>query len=551
MLLQLNIQNYAIIDEITIDFTGHFNVITGETGAGKSILMGALGLILGDRADSTVLLQPEKKCFVEAKFSYSNEKGLNDFFATNEFDKAEEITVRREIAPSGKSRAFINDTPANLSQLKQLGSLLADLHQQFDTLELGDTDFQREVLDALAENGSWLLQMQKSFSDYYIQKQNLEKLKAEQEHANKELDYNRFLFNELEELSLKENELEDIDAELKVLANAETIKSQLSTVFFELKESNEPVVQKLKSLQQKLSDLSKFQAHLDELSKRISSVQIELDDIAGEIESANDAIHYDAERITELNDRLNAGYKLLKKHSVNSTAELLDVKDQLSGKLVAITNLTAEIDKAEKNVDNLFAECKKTAGLISANRKKQVKPFVAEVNKLLVQVGMPNAKIDVSITEANLSATGADEINFLFDANNSGRFEKLSKVASGGELSRLMLIIKSLVASKVDLPTMIFDEIDTGISGEAARQVANIMKELAASYQLIVISHQPQIAARADAHYFVYKEDKKGRINTSIKLLSKDERIMSVAQMLGGDNPTEAALRNAKEMVSV
>lgn len=551
MLLQLHIQNYAIIDEITIDFTNHFNVITGETGAGKSILMGALGLILGDRADSTVLLQPEKKCFVEAKFSYSNEKGLNEFFATNEFDKAEEITVRREIAPSGKSRAFINDTPANLSQLKQLGSLLADLHQQFDTLELGNTDFQREVLDALAENGSWLQQMQKSFSDYYIQKQNLEKLKAEQEHANKELDYNRFLFNELEELSLKENELEDIDAELKVLANAETIKSRLSTVFFELKESNEPIVQKLKSLQQKLSELSKFQAHLDELSERISSVQIELDDIAGEVESANDAIHYDAERITELNDRLNAGYKLLKKHSVNSTAELLDVRDQLSGKLLAITNLTAEIDKAEKNVDNLLAECKKTAGHISTNREKQVKTFVAEVNKLLVQVGMPIAKIDVSITEANLSVTGADEINFLFDANNSGRFEKLSKVASGGELSRLMLIIKSLVASKVDLPTMIFDEIDTGISGEAARQVANIMKELAASHQLIVISHQPQIAARADAHYFVYKEDKKGRINTSIKLLSKNERIMSVAQMLGGDNPTEAALRNAKEMVGV
>jgi DNA repair protein RecN (Recombination protein N) len=549
MLSKLHIQNYAIIDDLSIDFSSNLNIITGETGAGKSILMGALGLILGGRADSSVLQQKQKKCVVEGFFNSEKKVAIKQFLIDNDLDAEEELVVRREIAVNGKSRAFINDTPVNVNQLKALSSLLVDLHQQFDTIELGDADFQREVLDALADNGKLLLQYADFFNQYSKAKKELQQLQLQQSTANTSLDYNRFLFDELAEANFKDNELEEFDAELKLLSNAENVKQQLSSVYFELKESEQPIVQQLKALNNKLHTLEQYHTAIEGLNKRLLSTQIELQDIADELEQINDSVHYSTERIQEVNDKISVGYKLLKKHSVTTTTELLAIKETLQQKLNDVLNISEAIEQKEKLTKQLLLQCEQLAKTISTNRNKAIKPFTENVNGLLKQVGMPNAQIKIELTTVALNYLGADAIEFLFDANKSNRFEPLRKVASGGELSRLMLCIKSLVAQKLQLPTLIFDEIDTGISGEAAKQVGNIMKELSKGHQLISITHQPQIAAKANAHYFVYKAIKGDTIITSVKLLNNDERITAIAQMLSGEKPTAAALQNAREMV--
>ncbi len=549
MLQKLQIQNYAIIDEIAIDFSGNLNIITGETGAGKSILMGALSLILGERAESIALMNKEKKCVVEGFFTASGNKAIKQFLKANELDVEEELVIRRELAVNGKSRAFINDTPVNLSQLKALSSLLVDLHQQFDTLELGDSDFQREVLDALAGNGNLLLDYLTVFNAYSKTKKELQELRQQQTAANTALDYNQFLFDELEEAGLKENELEELDAELKLLSNAENVKQQLSAIYFELKDSDLPIVQQLKSLCNKLHSLQQYHGSIEQLTKRLLGAQAEILDIGEELESIDNGVHYSPERIQQVNDKISLGYKLLKKHNVNTTGELLAIKKSLQQKLHDILNITEEIVAKEQATAELLKNCEQLVAIITANRNKAIKPFTEKVNSLLAQVGMPNAIIKIQLQKVALHEEGSDTIEFLFDGNKSGRFEPLRKVASGGELSRLMLCIKSLVAKKLQLPTLIFDEIDTGISGEAAKQVGVIMKELSAGHQLIAITHQPQIAARANAHYFVYKSIKGDKINTAIRLLSNDERITAIAQMLSGEKPTAAALENAREMV--
>jgi DNA repair protein RecN (Recombination protein N) len=549
MLQRLSIQNYAIIDELEIDFSGQLNIITGETGAGKSIIMGALGLILGERADSTVLVNKEKKSVVEGIFRVDQKAAISRFLQENDFDTAEELVVRREIAVNGKSRAFINDTPVNLSQLNELSSLLVDLHQQFDTLELGESDFQREVLDALASNGEILSTYQQSFREWQIVKKESEQLKEQKLQFDKEADYNKFQYTELEEAGFKENELEEIDADLKMLSNAEGIKASLSKVYFELEESETPMVQQLKSLLNQLTVYAAYHPDLGALLQRLQATQIELKDIADEVDRISSHVNYDTQKIGQLNERLSLGYKLQKKHGVNSTNELLAIQAQLQQKLQAVLNIDEAIQQKEKEAAKLLATAKQQATKISEGRKKQVKPFEDKVNKLLAQVGMPNAKLKVDIKEAELNLSGADTIDFLFDANKSGQFQPVRKVASGGELSRLMLSIKSLVAQSIDLPTMIFDEIDTGISGEAARQVGIIMKELAVKRQVICITHQPQIAGKADAHFFVYKEIVKDAVKTNIRQLSTEERITAIAKMLSGEKPTAAAMENAREMV--
>ncbi len=550
MLQKLHIQNYAIINELEIDFSQKLNIITGETGAGKSILMGALSLILGERADSSVLQQKEKKAVIEGSFKATNKKAITDFLKENDLDTEDMLMIRREIAANGKSRAFINDTPVNLNQLKALSVLLVDLHQQFDTHELNSSDFQQQVLDALAGNTDLLLQYRKVFHQYKKTKKELTALQAEQSAANAALDYNRFLFDELDEVNFKTNELEELDAELKLLSNAENIKQEITGIYYELKDSEQPVVQQLKMLYNKLHALEQFHPAINELAARLQSTQLELADIADELDQVNNSINYSAERIQIVNDRISMGYKLQKKHGVNTTAELLLIKDALQEKLNQILNIGEAIQQKEKQSNALLQQCEKAAKIISDNRKKAIKPFAENVNSLLARVGMPNARFTAEARPLDtLSELGIDTIEFLFDANKSNHFEPLRKVASGGELSRLMLCIKSLVAKKLQLPTLIFDEIDTGISGEAAKQVGNIMKELSASHQLISITHQPQIAAKADAHYFVYKAIEKDTIVTSIKLLTNDERITTIAQMLSGEKPTTAALQNAREMV--
>jgi DNA repair protein RecN (Recombination protein N) len=541
MLQQLHIHNYAIIDSIEINFSNHLNIITGETGAGKSILMGALSLILGERADTSVLLDKEKKCFIEGIFK-THHTAVKEFLQKNDLDSEEEILIRREISSNGKSRAFINDTPVTLNQLKQLTSLLVDLHQQFDTLELNNNDFQREVIDALAGNGKLIEQYQSIFKNYRSVLKELEKLSNEQAIANKEFDYNQFLFDELHEANFSENEIENIDAEIKIMSNAENIKS---------------LVQQLKSISNKLQTLENIYPEIETINKRLHSLQIELQDISGEIDSINDKVNYDAEKISELNDRMDLGYGLLKKHNVQTTGQLLEIKNQLAIELEKITNLAESIAEKEKQSQQYYQEAMKIAKTISEKRQKEVIPFEEKVNLLLSQVGMPNAKIKVEIKDAGtLNTYGNNTTEFLFNANLSSsqtnkitRFEPLRKVASGGELSRLMLSIKSLVAKSVQLPTLIFDEIDSGISGEAAKQVGIIIKELSVAHQVISITHQPQIAAKAHRHFFVYKEIKDDKIITAIKTLNADERITAIATMLSGKKPTAAAFENAKEMM--
>ena len=550
MLSRLSIKNYAIIDQLEVEFSGRLNIITGETGAGKSIIMGALGLILGQRAESNILLNREKKCIVEGCFRGAmSDDGVIAFLRANELDVNEELTVRREIAPSGKSRAFINDTPVNLGQLNQLSSLLVDLHQQFDTLELGESDFQREVLDALAGNGAALREYRQDFDKAQAAGRKLQALKGQKEQFNKEFDYHQFQFNELEEAGFKENELEDLDVELKMQSNAEGIRNALAKTYFELEESEEPLIRSLKAMVNGLQPYSELQPDLPNLIGRLNSAYIELQDIADEVDRISNHIHADAEAIERINERLSLGYKLLKKHGVKTTNELLQIRRELNEKLQAVLNIDEAIAASEQEHTELTSRAEARAEKISAARKAQVKPLETQVNKMLAQVGMPNARIRVDIRKGVLGSTGVDEIEFLFDANRSNQFNPLRKVASGGELSRLMLCIKSLVATSMNMPTLIFDEIDTGISGEAARQVGIIMKELAAARQVLCITHQPQIAGKADAHYFVYKEVRNDAVTTGVRQLDTDERIVAIARMLSGEKPTAAALENAREMV--
>ncbi len=549
MLQKLLIRNYAIIESVEIEFSGKLNIITGETGAGKSILVGALGLILGERADSSVLFNADQKCIVEGYFTVHTRHDIRSFLHENDLDMEEEVVIRREVSSAGKSRAFVNDTPVTLSQLRQLASLLVDMHQQFDTLELGDSNFQREVMDALAANKAVLKQYKEVYTGYSSIQKALASAKEQQATADKELDYHKFLYDELEEAQWKADELEALEAELKVLSNAENIKVALDRISYGLNEGEQPLVQQLKVLNNQLHSIEAFHADIPALVHRLQSVQIELRDIAGEIENLNSEIRFDEERIQVVSDRLALGYKLLKKHGVQTTAQLLDIQNALQQQLNRVVDLNTEISQLEKEAAIQLMQATQLAETLTTNRKKQAEPLEKRTGKLLVQVGMPNASLKVQITPAPLNIAGGDAVEFLFDANKSGRFEPLGKVASGGELSRLMLCIKSLVAASVQLPTLIFDEIDTGISGEAARQVGMIMKALGQSHQVIAITHQPQIAAKADAHFFVYKKEEKGRVSTRIKHLSGKERVDAIAQMLSGEKPTVSALENAREMM--
>jgi DNA repair protein RecN (Recombination protein N) len=550
MLSRLSIKNYAIIDQLEVEFSSHLNIITGETGAGKSIIVGALGLILGQRAESNVLQNKEKKCVVEGCFKEeASDNHVISFLKENELDVADELVVRREIASSGKSRAFINDTPVNLSQLNTLSSLLVDLHQQFDTLELGESDFQREVLDALAANFSLLQQYGKMFSASQAAKRGMESLREQKSQFEKEFDYHQFQFTELDEAGFRENELEDLDTEIKMLSNAEGIKNTLTKAYYELAESETPLVRQLKTILNSLQPYAELHPELPVLTGRLNSAYIELQDIADEVDRINNHIGSDAERLETINERLSLGYRLLKKHGVNTTNELIEIRNNLNEKLQAVLNIDDAIAVAEKQYAESLQQAEALAAKISAARKAQVKPLETQVNKMLFQVGMPNARIKVAISNAPLNSTGFDNIEFLFDANKKEQFQPLRKVASGGELSRLMLCIKSLVATSMDMPTLIFDEIDSGISGEAAKQVGVIMKELAGARQVICITHQPQIAGKADSHYLVYKAVKNDSVTTGVRLLNTDERIVAIAKMMSGEKPTAAALENAREMV--
>lgn len=548
MLQQLNIQNYTIIENLNIYFTPQLNIITGETGAGKSILMGALSLILGDRADTAALLDKNHKCIVEGLFKVSD-KRVKMFLSSNNLDEEDDLILRREISPAGKSRAFINDTPATLSQMKGLAGLLVDIHRQFDVQDLNNRNFQLEVLDALCAHKTDLDNYRDIFDSYISIKKQLQDLRAEQEASEKESDYLQFLHNELEQANFSENEIENLENELKLISNAESVKAAVSTAIFTFSEGEEPLLYQLKSTIAKLNTMGSVAPSLSEINQRLQSVYIELKDIADELENFNSGIHFSEDKMNEVSQRMDMAYTLLKKHNVKTTEDLLQIKDSLSKKLKKGVNLTVEIEKLEKQGNELFEHLKQLSEKISANRKKQIPGFVRQVDQLLKTVGMPNAAFKVDIQpRPEPGEDGSDVVEFLFNANKTS-FQPLRKVASGGELSRLMLIIKSLVARSIDLPTLIFDEIDTGISGEAARQVGIIIKELSNDHQVILITHQPQIAAKAFSHFFVYKEVAGNKILTKVKKLNEEERIQTIATMLSGNKPSVAAFENAREMM--
>ena len=550
MLTKLEIQNYILIDQLSIDLSSQLSVITGETGAGKSIIMGALGLILGDRADSTVCRDASKKCFIEGVFQLTNKKQYASFFTEHEIELSEELIIRREIGAQGKSRAFINDNPVTLTILRDLTSKLVDLHQQFDTLTLGDTDFQRTVIDALANVQKDLGSYQSTFTEWKENEKKLQQLIVQKENFEKTESYKKHLLDELSELNLKENELEQLEQELKFLENAASIKTQLAQSLQLLDASDNPIVQQLKQLGNSLESIVKFQPEFSNLLNRLKATQIELADIASDLSSWQDKIDFDDKKTASIQERLSLGYNLQKKHKVQSTQELLNIQQQLEQDLTEVLNLNDTIEQLTKFVKDASVKASALANSLTNKREKEMIPFTTSVNKLLHQVGMPNAKIKVSLDEVPFNFYGKDKIDILFDANNTNKFEPIKKVASGGELSRLMLCIKSLVAKSVDLPTMIFDEIDTGISGEPAKQVGLLLQNLGQARQVLCITHQPQIAAKGNAHLYVYKEQKGSTTHTYLKTLNKTERVQHIAQMIGGDPPSKSAIDNAKELLA-
>jgi DNA repair protein RecN (Recombination protein N) len=550
MLQKLTIQNYAIIEQIEINFLPGLTIITGETGAGKSILMGALGLILGNRADNSLLIQKDKKSVIEGSFLIDGNEAVQHFLEDQDFDNESTLLLRREIAPGGKSRAFINDSPATLQQLKQLTLLLVDIHQQFDTLEITESDFQRSVIDVLAGNETILHNYKNTFQNWKESLVQLQALQTQKNNFAKEADYHSFLLSELEEINLKEKEIELLTIELNTLNSATEIKETIDGIQNAIHLGEQPLLSDLKTFFTRLQHISNTHKGIPPLIERLKAIHIELKDISTDLDSVSNTIINDPERIEWINERIATVQKLFRKHSVSSTEELLAIQHELIQKQQFSFNIDDQIIQITEKAKQLEANLLTVATSIRKARENQIPAVAKKVNQLLGKVGMPNAALQIDLVPCSLSQYGTENIVFLFDANKSNRFEPISKVASGGELSRLMLCIKSLVAASMNLPTMIFDEIDTGISGEAAKQVGIIMKEMAATRQLICITHQAQIAGKATTHLYVYKEEKKEGIKTGIRVLTQPERVEAIAKMLGGEKPSAAALENAKEMMN-
>jgi DNA repair protein RecN (Recombination protein N) len=546
----LYIKNFAIIDEVNIQFEKGLTIITGETGAGKSILMGALSLVLGERADSGILNLQKDKCIIEANFDIADNEAAIKYLTEHDFDTDDQLIIRREIMSGGKSRVFINDTPATLTVLGPLSHLLLDLHRQFETGELQQVAHQLSILDDIASHKQLIQEYEHSYQSWKKAEKEYNALVIKNKQIKQELDYNTFTFQEIDALALKENEIEQIESELLLLENAEAFKQSMQSAIILLNDSDTPVIASLKQVMQTLEAQSKIHPAVQTLSERLSSCLIELKDVHAEIESEYERAFYDEEKIALLHERLNEANRLLKKHHVKTTEALLLIRAELEEKIVQAQTADEEEANLAAQAESLFEQVKELAASLSENRKAQQEPVKRTMNGLLKKVGMPNAVFTMEIADAPISKTGTDKVEFLFDSNKTGQFKPIAKVASGGELSRLMLCIKSMVAETTALPTLIFDEIDTGISGETAIQVGNIMKQLSANHQLISITHLPQIAGKANQHLYIYKkENHSGQINTYIKKLSDDERVDILAEMLSGKESSESAKEMVKELM--
>lgn len=551
MLKSLYIRNYAIIQELELSLSSGLTTVTGETGAGKSILLGALSLILGKRADTTMLYTEREKCIVEGKFDISAYQ-LEGFFEANDLDYAPQTYVRREINSQGKSRAFINDTPVTLNVLRDFASQVIDLHQQHETLELGTEDVQLQVIDSLAQNEHRLLEYKVQFGEYRKSMHDLKQLRETQQQAQQDLDYFTFQMNELEAANLsREDDQETLEQELATLTHAESIKTALANGVQSLDGGEMNTLELLEQVIQELKTVEGYHAGIKELNERLRSSAIELRDIKSELEYLDADLSVDEEHIAEVQARLDLIFKLEKKHGLNSIQELCDLRDELAEKVSDTTNLDARIEEQQRLVNQIRKELQAKANELSQQRTTAIKTFIESVNSQLPEVGLPNARVEVEHNHTkDFTPTGTDEITFLFTANPGAKPLPIRKVASGGELSRLMLVIKSLVAASTALPTLIFDEIDTGISGEVGLKVGKRLKRLAASHQVVCITHLPQIASKGDLHYFVYKEVKNGQTYTHVKTLESEERTAEIARMLSGEKPSEAALANARDLLA-
>ena len=552
MLQKLVINNYAIIDHLALEPDAHLNTVTGETGAGKSIILGALSLILGERADTSVLINKNEKSVIEGYFDVTNNESFKQALSETDIDYDHQCIIRREIAVNGKSRAFINDTPVNISVLTKLTSLLVDLHQQFGHLALEDDNFQMEALDAIAESMGAVATYRLLYYKHKSIKQKLADMRERQSQWHKESGYKQFLLDELVAAAFKPDEIELADQQLKQMSHAERIISVLQASRNMLEEGEQPLINELKRINQQLQGIAELVPEVKPLQERLSSAWAELKDVAAELENEESKVSLDPATMNELQERMDLGYKLLKKHGMTTTAELLELQHKLEHELKATLDLNDGIEQLAKEEGTIYKELIAEADQLSALRKKALPSFIEKINELLTLVGMPNARFDIRIANVAPAPNGIDDVSFLLDANKSGQFQLLQKAASGGEMSRIMLCIKSITARALHLPTLIFDEVDTGISGEAARQVGILLRSLSQYHQVICITHQPQVAARGTRHFYVYKEaDHTGRLSTKIKVLPQEERVLAIARMIGGEQPSEAAMSNARELVEV
>lgn len=550
MITSLSVNNFALIEKLSIDFSDGFSIITGETGAGKSILLGALGLVLGKRADLTSLKNKTEKCVIEAHFHISDYR-LQSFFEANDLDYENDTIIRREILPSGKSRAFINDTPVNLQELQDLGFYLIDIHSQHQTQELSEGNFQFEIIDAVASNQELISVYSNFLNSYKKDKSQLSILTERLKNLMKEQDYNTFLLEELLAANLKTGEQEALETSFEQLNNVELIKDNLDKSLAVAQDEQFGVLQNLKEIKAALQKVSGFSKEYSELSDRLNSVTIEMEDISEEIGKLSESLIHDPEQLEAVNQKLQLIYNLQKKHQVSTVEELLAIESSLDNKVLSATQLENDITKLERQITETTEQLDALAAEIHKSRESAIPVLTQKWVEILSLLGMPDARFDIKINESqNYHSNGKDEMEFLFSANKGSNFGLLKKVASGGEMSRIMLATKAILAQYSKLPTIIFDEIDTGVSGEIADKMGEIMKNMSGQMQVMAITHLPQIAAKGNAHFKVFKTIISDQTNTELKLLSKEERIVEIAQMLSGTAVSDSAINHAKALLN-
>lgn len=549
MLNHLTIKNYALIRHLEFQPSAHLNVVTGETGAGKSIMLGAIGLLMGNRADTKVLWDENEKCIAEGTFNIAGYK-LKSIFKAEDLDYDDQTVIRREISPGGKSRAFINDTPVTLDVMRKIGGLLMDIHSQHETLLLGNQIFQLRLIDAFAENQKVLDEYSECWSAYLKTKKEFDTLSGEAETLRQEADYTTFQLDELVKAELGEIKQDALESELKIMEHAEEIKNRFNIILESLNRSEFAARNALAEARGNLQSIEGYSSAYAGLHQRMASVLIELDDILNEIEREESSIEFDAERAELIKEKLSTVYRLIKKHKVNDVNDLLEIQEQLQRKANITSNLDEELLKAKTAFEKATEQLQKSGTKLSETRKKIFAPLCLQVVKLLKELGIPEATLTVQHENVAPTFSGTDRIEILFSANKGIKPKALEQVASGGEFSRVMFCIKYVMAEKTAMPTLVLDEIDNGISGEIAIKMGNMMKAMATDHQLITISHLPQIAAKGDAHFFVYKDNSSTKTMSNIRLLTQEQRVEEIAKMIGGEKPSKVALEGARELLA-